>query len=147
MRLGIEHIHSRPYHPQTQGKEERFHRTLKYEVISRRQWRSLGECQEVFDNWRTVYNSRRPHEGIGDRYPAELYRPSQRRYDGPPPPPEYPQNATVRKVDAAGKISLGGRQHMISKAFRGEYVRLVLRPEGEVQVLYGSTRIASLKGL
>lgn len=147
MRLGIEHIHARPYHPQTQGKEERFHRTLNLEVISRRQWSGLEQCQEEFDTWRTIYNFERPHEGIGDRYPSELYRPSQRRYNGPPPPPEYPQGAIVRKVDVAGKISFRGRLHLISKAFRGEYVRLIKRPNGEIQVLYGPTRIASLKGL
>jgi len=144
MRLGIEHIHARPYHPQTQGKEERFHRTLNLEVISRRQWEGLGQCQEAFDIWRTTYNSERPHEGIGDRYPAELYRPSLRRYDGPPPPPEYPQGTVVRKVDASGKISYKGVPHRVSKAFRGEYVRLIERPNGEIQVLYGSTKITSL---
>lgn len=144
MRLGIEHIHSRPYHPQTQGKEERFHRTLKLEVISRRQWRGLEHCQEEFDIWRTHYNTERPHEGISDHFPVELYRPSQRRYAGPPPSPEYPAGATVRKVDASGKISFRGRPHLISKAFRGEYVRLVKDLEGRISVLYGSTKIASL---
>ena len=146
MRLGIKHLHARPYHPQTQGKEERFHRTLKLEVISRRQWKGLEQCQEEFDIWRAQYNTRRPHEGIGDRYPSELYRPSQRRYDGPPPPPEYPPGAIVRKVDAKGRVSFGGRPHLISKAFRGEYVRLIERPNGEIQVLYGPTRVARLKG-
>lgn len=147
MRLGIEHIHSRPYHPQTQGKEERFHRTLNLELISRRQWKGLEQCQEEFDIWRSTYNSRRPHEALGDRYPAELYRPSQRRYDGQPPPPEYPQGTIVRKVDASGKISFKGLTYRISRAFKGEYVRLIERPEGEIQVLYGPIRIASLKGL
>ena len=147
MRLGIEHIHSRPYHPQTQGKEERFHRTLKLELISRRQWQGLEQCQAEFDIWRSRYNTERPHEGIADRYPAELYRHSQRKYGGTPPPPEYPPSAIVRKVDAKGKISFRGHPHLISKAFRGEYVRLIERPVGEIQVLYGPTRIASLKGL
>lgn len=147
MRLGVEHIHSRPYHPQTQGKEERFHRTLKLEVISRRQWRGLEQCQEEFDIWRAHYNTQRPHEGISDHFPAELYRHSQRRYTGTPPSPEYPTGAIVRKVDATGKISFEGRPHLISKAFRGEYVRLIRDQEGRIKVLYGSTNIASLKGL
>lgn len=147
MKLGIEHIHSRPYHPQTQGKEERFHRTLKLEVISRRQWKGLEQCQEEFDIWRVEYNTRRPHEGIGDRYPAELYRHSQRRYAGTPPSPQYPQGATVRKVDASGKISLEGRSYLVSKAFRGEQVRLAKDPEGGISVFFGPNKIASLKGL
>ncbi len=147
MRLGIEHIHSRPYHPQTQGKEERFHRTLKLEVISRRQWQGLEQCQEEFDTWRTRYNTERPHEGIADRYPADLYRHSQRKYDGTPPPPEYPSSAILRKVDASGKISFMGRPHLVSKAFRGETVRLTKDPEGGINVFYGPNKVASLKGL
>ncbi len=147
MRLGIEHLHSRPYHPQTQGKEERFHRTLKLEVISRRQWRGLEHCQEEFDLWRTRYNTERPHEGISDRFPAELYRHSQRRYDGTPPSPEYPASAVVRKVDASGKISYKGHSYLVSKAFRGEKIRLVEGSDGEIGVFYGPNKIASLKGL
>lgn len=61
MRLGIRIGHSRPYHPQTQGKDERFHRTLKAEVTSRRVFAELSECQQAFDHWRSVYNTERPH--------------------------------------------------------------------------------------
>jgi len=146
MRLGIEHIHSRPYHPQTQGKEERFHRTLKLEVISRRQWRGLEHCQEEFDIWRTRYNTERPHEGIADRYPADLYRHSQRKYGGTPPSPEYPSSAILRKVDASGKISFKGRPRLVSKAFRGETVRLTKDPKGGINVFYGPNKVATIQG-
>jgi transposase InsO family protein len=55
VRLGVRVIHGRPYHPQTQGKEERFHRTLNAEVIGSRRFDDLPHCQKKFDDWRTVY--------------------------------------------------------------------------------------------
>jgi len=56
MRLGVRVVHGRPYHPQTQGKEERFHRTFKKEVTSGRSFRDLADCQRAFDDWRARYN-------------------------------------------------------------------------------------------
>ena len=52
MRLGVRVLHGRPHHPQTQGKEERFHRTFKAEVVSGRGFRDLPDCQRAFDDWR-----------------------------------------------------------------------------------------------
>ncbi len=72
LRLGIAVSHGRPYHPQTQGKDERFHRTLKAEVLQGSVFRDLGQCQRVFDQWRGVYNFERPHHAL------ELAVPSSR---------------------------------------------------------------------
>jgi transposase InsO family protein len=77
IRLGVTVLHGRPYHPQTQGKEERFHRTLTLEVLARRpSWHSLADVQRAFDVWRAVYNLRRPHEALDHdaslAVPAEL---------------------------------------------------------------------------
>jgi transposase InsO family protein len=144
MRLGIEHLHSRPYHPQTNGKDERFHRTLKLEVIGRRQWQSIAECQEAFDEWRPVYNTQRPHEALGDLSPADRYRASERRYTGPPPYPEYPEEAVTRKVDQKGRISFHGRTLLVSKAFRGERVMLEPAPGGGIAVIYARSKVATI---
>ena len=65
MRHGIRVGHSRPYHPQTQGKLERFHRSLKAEVLQGKWFADSGELQRAFDHWRTVYNLERPHAGAG----------------------------------------------------------------------------------
>src|SRR5207302_741424 len=56
LKLGVDVLHSRPYHPQTRGKNERFHRTLKAEVCTFRRFRDLADAQRAFDRWRTVYN-------------------------------------------------------------------------------------------
>ena len=64
LRLGIGLSHSRPYHPQTLGKDERFHRTLKAELLGGPPFGDLGHCQRAFDRWRIVYNWERPHQAL-----------------------------------------------------------------------------------
>lgn len=71
IQLGIYVTHSRPGHPQTQGKLERFHRTLKLELLSRFSFANLGEAQEGFDWWRSIYNEERPHAAIENKVPSE----------------------------------------------------------------------------
>src|SRR5919206_1923662 len=65
LRLGIPLHHGRPYHPQTQGKDERFHRSLDVEVLQLHRFADLPLCQTAFDTWRQVYNTERPHEALG----------------------------------------------------------------------------------
>jgi transposase InsO family protein len=122
--LDIAILHGRPYHPQTQGKEERFHRTLKAEVIDGRSFSDLADTQRAFDAWREVYNSRRPHEAIGMEVPASRYEPSRRHMPATIAPPDYEPQAIVRKVDKGGWFFLKGRKIYLSKAFAGRAVVL-----------------------
>ena len=124
IRLGIRVSHGRPYHPQTQGKDERFHRTLKAEVLARTSFRDLAECQRAFDVWRRLYNHYRPHEALGLEPPDTRYRPSPRAFPEVLPAIEYAPGDVVRKVDCAGLISFKNRPWRIGKAFRGEPVAL-----------------------
>ena len=62
--------HGRPTHPQTQGKDERFHRTLKAEVLQGCSFADLEDCQRHFDPFRERYNLVRPHEALGWIPPA-----------------------------------------------------------------------------
>ena len=118
MRHGIRVGHSRPYHPQTQGKLERFHRSLKAEVLQGKWFADSGELQRAFDHWRTVYNLERPHEALGMAVPASRYQPSARQYSGSVTPPEYDEGVKVRKVDVSGKLSIQGVSLSAGKAFR-----------------------------
>src|SRR5881394_256045 len=76
LRLGVGISHSRPHHLQTQGKDERFHRTLKAELLRYTTLRTLAQCQFEFDRWRVVYNTERPHEALSMDVPASRYQPS-----------------------------------------------------------------------
>jgi transposase InsO family protein len=124
IRLGIRVAHGRPYHPQTQGKDERFHRTLKFECLRHFNFTSLEHCQRQFDAFRDRYNLRRPHDALGLATPVTRYRPSPIPFPESLPPIEYPDDLAVRRVQAEGWFSYRGRLFRVSKALRGLPVAL-----------------------
>ena len=119
IRLGIRLSNSRPAHPQTNGKEERFHRTFKAEVLGTRQFRDLPEAQRHFDAWRRVYNFQRPHEALGMHTPSQRYAPSPCCMPSTLPAIEYGPEDLVRKVQATGITHLHGRELRLSEGLRG----------------------------
>jgi transposase InsO family protein len=72
--LGIRQRNGAPGHPQTQGKIERFHQTLKRWLGHQPPARTLAELQAQLDAFRLLYNEERPHRAIGRLTPAEAYR-------------------------------------------------------------------------
>jgi transposase InsO family protein len=72
-RLGVRSVHSRPYHPQTCGKVERFHQTLKRFLARQEPAATIGELQGQLDRFRDYYNTVRPHRAIGRRTPEEAF--------------------------------------------------------------------------
>lgn len=145
LRLGLGVTHSRPYHPQTLGKDERFHRTLKAEVLTYCQGLELPQYQPRFDAWRLIYNLERPHEALGLAVPASRYLVSPRRFQETLPPLEYGPSDQVRKVQAEGWISFRGQDFHLGRAFRGEVV--ALRPtssDGVWEVVFCSQRITKI---
>jgi transposase InsO family protein len=146
MKLGISVSHGRPYHPQTQGKDERFHRTLQGELLGRVTFTDLADCADRFGAWRTVYNTVRPHEALGLSAPVTRYRPSPRPYVADPGGFEYPAGWPVRRVHAGGWLSVG-QKFRISKAFAGESLGLCERPEADGAVFeawFGPHRLGVL---
>lgn len=119
---GITVGYSRPYHPQTQGKDERFHRTLKAEVLGRREFESIERCQDAFDKWQITYNTIRPHEALGMETPASRYEPSQRPYREKLAPYEYGDIDQVRRVSRDQTASLQGYKVPIGLGFKGKEV-------------------------
>lgn len=119
IRLNIHVAHSRPYHPQTIGKDERFHRSLNEELIKRYQWRDQAHLQQAFDSWRPRYNFERPHDSLDLQVPASRYQPSLRRFSEVLLPIEYPNAIAVRKIQYGGFLHFKGRIFRLWKAFHG----------------------------
>lgn len=124
MTLGIRLIHSRPFHPQTCGKDERFHRTLKQELTGKEMNCWIRDCQDYFDDWRDVYNLHRPHEALGMNVPAERYRCSERVYPDRMPSPDYFPGDDVRVVHDKGRVMYRGHQYRIGEAFKGQRIAI-----------------------
>lgn len=145
LRLGIGVSHSRPYHPQTLGKDERFHRTLKAEVLGGPPFADLVRCQRAFDRWRGVYNRQRPHEALGLAVPATRYVLSPRSFPDALPALEYGPGHRVRKVQRGGWIGFLGQSFRLPKAFAGYPVGLVPTDiDGQWTVIFASRRIAQI---
>jgi transposase InsO family protein len=133
LRLGVRVLHGRPYHPQTQGKEERFHRTLERELLSRHTWRDLDHCAREFPDYRHRYNSERPHDALQGDTPLSRYRPSVRPLPAALPAFDYPAGMHVAQVRPQGAITWGGQSWYIGRAFVGLPIGLRPSPQADGQ--------------
>lgn len=127
-------IHGRVYHPQTQGKIERFHRSMENEVLKFHRPLNFSEATEILDQWQAVYNCERPHEALGDRCPAQVYTPSLRTYLEKIPPYEYDSKYHLIKVNNWGFLRFAAYQIYISETFRDTHLQLI-PSEGDDAVL------------
>jgi len=145
IRLGIGICHGRAYHPQTQGKVERFHRTLKAEVTPYCQTLDLAQCQYRFNDWLTQYNWERPHEALQLGVPGQHYGSSVRSYPERLPEIDYDPADVVRKVYPEGYFCFRGCQYRVGRAFNGENVAIRPQPtDGLFTVHYCDQLIAEL---
>jgi transposase InsO family protein len=132
---GIELLYGRVRHPQTQGKVERFHRTLADEVRRRGLPRSWEEWGPLLAEVQRDYNHWRPHEALGMRRPAELYQPSPKSYQESPATWEYPEGSEVKRLNTQGMLEDGGRRWFVCGALANQRVRIE-RVEGKLLVSY-----------
>jgi transposase InsO family protein len=123
---GVAPWHSPPFHPQNHGKNERFNRTLKAELLDGRVFDDLQQAQQAFDGWRHRYNHHRPHDALDLAVPADRYQSSPRSFNPTVEPFQYRPNDMVRPVDSAARISFRGRRWKASKALIGK--RVAIRP-------------------
>lgn len=137
--LGIEPWHGQPYHPQTQGKVERFHGTIAREVFAHQQPTTLAEAQTHVDTFRHSYNHDRPHEALAYATPAGRYAPSSRLFPETLPPVVSDAGTLVRTVTEHGSISWKGRRYFVSRGLVGEPVALQPTEDPAVwSVVYGA---------
>jgi transposase InsO family protein len=123
MKLGIKITHSAPFHPQTNGKDERFHRTLKLEVLHQRSYKKK-EIQDVFDVWRHKYNYERPHAALNGKTPSHKYYTSSKRFSENPIPFEYEEGIPKKVHKTNGTFHFKGERFNAGKAFNGEYIAI-----------------------
>ena len=139
LRIGVEVIHGRPYHPQTQGKEERFHRTLKAELLSKTTvWDDTEHCQSLFDEWRKQYNNIRPHQALDYKTPSEIYSISDRSFPSKIAEPSsfYLDDDEKKIVKTKGDITFKNRSFTIGRAFIGQKIALRHIKEEQWDVYY-----------
>jgi len=143
--LGVEPITSAPYHPQTLGKLERFHRTLKEWLSDEGPAWDLEHLQELLDGYRFHYNRHRPHQGIDDATPAERYQPSTNTLPEPPTirTPEYPPHSILRRVTASGNVGYKRKLIQVGYRWAGATVRVITIGD-LTHIYYGETLIRAL---
>ncbi len=143
IKLGIIPERIEPGHPEQNGRQERFHRTLDEETASPPQPNERSQ-QRAFDTFRNDYNEVRPHEALGQQPPSSVYRPSHREYPRRAESPEYASGVTVRRVRTNGQIKWNGGLVYLSEALKGEPVGLVQQDPRYWTVIYGPLSIGLL---
>ena len=138
--LGIDLERSRPGCPQDNGAHERLHLDIRLELEKKR----LGEQQAHLDQWRQTFNEERPHEALGLKFPAEVYRSSARKYAGAPDDLSYPDMCS-RKVQTTGSIGWARSSYFISTALQGWSVGIQPVDGGFCNVWFGKLLLGQLE--
>jgi hypothetical protein len=141
--LGISLERGRPGKPQDNGGHERMHRDIAAEVQACAQG-TLGEQAAALELWRETFNSVRPHESLGMKTPAEVYKPSERRYEGTPNDIVYP-GMIARKVDGRGYISYERHKIPISTAITGWSVGLKPVNSDHLEVYFAAQYLGQIE--
>ena len=137
--LGVDYKHSRPYHPQTCGKVERFHQTLKRWLTKQRRARTVSALQTQLDRFRSYYNTVRPHRAFGRRTPAQAFT-ARTKATPRRPGITIPAQHRVRRdrVDKTGKVTLRYQSRLlhlgIGRHHAGTRVKLLVADQ-DVRVL------------
>ena len=143
MDLNILPVHGRIKHPQTQGKIERFHRTMKQELLNHTTIADIEDARNKLYLWRDKYNNIRPHEALGRKRPSDVYEPSQRPFIENVPQHEYGGEYHVIKVNSWGYVRFDRWQVYLSETMRDQYIEFRPSSNGETFVAcYRNFRIA-----
>ena len=124
-------IHGRIMHPQTQGKIERFHRTMKSELLKQNKFKDIFDADRGLQEWRIKYNNIRPHEALNMKCPAEVYVPSDRIYIDNIKKYEYGGQHHVIKVNSWGYVRFNGWQVYLSETMINENIEFRPNPHGD----------------
>jgi putative transposase len=143
IKIGVMPERIAPGKPQQNGRHERMHLTLQQETASPPA-ASPGAQIARFESFQQSYNHDRPHEALGQRPPATVYRCSPRSWDGRLREPNYPADAVIRRVRSNGEIKWKGGLVFLSEALIGEPVGLRPAEGGHSDIWYGPIRLGSV---
>jgi len=151
---GVRHLLTAPRSPTTTGKVERFHKTIKKELLTDRRFASLEDAQTVIDGWVVEYNTVRPHQGIGmvppvRRFELAATEPYEVVVNEEPPAPEpveviseEPRRVT-RKISRDGRISLANHRYHVGRWLAGETVDVAITVDGLVEISHRDVLVAT----
>jgi transposase InsO family protein len=129
-RLGVEVVHSTPYHPQTCGKVERFHQTLKLFLAKQAPARSLAHLQLQLDAFRTIYNQQRPHRALDGKTPIQAFHARLKATPSTADREQVDYRIRRDRLDSYGRVTLRYlsrlRHFHVSYKHRGQQVMLLV---------------------
>jgi hypothetical protein len=144
---GVRHLLTAPRSPTTTGKVERFHKTVRAELLTGRVFTSLEAAQAALDAWVAHYNAERPHQGIGMAVPAERFAPgappAQLAAVGEPLPPTSAARPQLRRVSREGRLNFEDERYQVGSWLAGETVELTCAGE-LLEVTHRGVLVASL---
>lgn len=140
LKLGIMPERIKLGHPEQNGRHERMHRTLKAATIAPAKSNLIFQ-QISFNNFIEEYNNERPHEGIDNKRPQDVYKKSTRLLPNKIPKMSYPDNFEIRSVRSNGQIQWGGKKYFISELLYREPVGLKHIDDGVVQIYFGRLKL------
>jgi transposase InsO family protein len=143
MYLGILPDRTTPGTPTENGSHERMHADLSHEIQGKIPG-GVTANQAAIDLWLKEYNQVRPHEALGMRTPAEVYRPSSRPFNITPEEVEYPPGFLCRKINKLGFVKLGNSQYPVSSALRGLTVGLQPNSQSQYTIWLGDFPVGLL---
>lgn len=132
-----------PGRPDQNGSHERMHRDIALEVQATGRG-DLAQQRAALSIWREEYNQQRPHEALGQRTPAEVYKPSPLAFTATPEQLSYPDGYAERQVSKCGTIKLDTVKIFLSSALRGWNVGLRAEANGRLGVWFAALRLGAI---
>lgn len=139
--MGIAQLNSRPRHPQTCGKLERYHRTFKEFYAGHGPAGTIAELQALCDRFRWHYNHERPHRSLNQLTPATVYQAMPKVAAGDERPRRRKTGARLLLVSSAGNVNFRRRKIGVGGQWRGQRVKVIETGAEQIMVLDQSTGV------
>ena len=124
---------------------ERLIRTLKEQCVHRHRFETLQHASRVISDWVSFYNTRRPHQALGMKTPAEVFKSNRRRMHKTLKPWSYPAGWVAKWVKGNGEINWRGKRRYVGEAFVRDYVGLKATKFGVWRVYFGPMLVGELR--